>query len=201
MKKKLLFGGMVAGLVVVIACLYFLTPVKEELPKALGLASTEFITYAGDVVGTKSGTSTTGVYFAPDSTTSTYVSKIGGSVDIGVYTIKVLSASSTATSPLITLALEGSNDDYCDTSTSTTIFDKVTTGQINWFPASNHLLGKTQNTALTNATSTYFITWASPMTGASNEIILTDLNWECLRLNVQASSTIFWAQLKTKVLR
>lgn len=168
--------------------------------QALGLADSSFAKYATDVIGTKSATTTTGVNFRVTSTggqsaTSSYVSRIGENTNEAIYTIMATAVSSTANA---VFEIQGSNDDYCDTSTSTTIYDIVTTDQINWFSAGDHLKGRSQGTALSSASSTAAVVWTNPKQGEGQEIILENLNYECLRLNVSGSSTVLWAQINTK---
>ena len=171
----------------------------------LGLADSDFVDYASDVIGTKNGTTTTGVAFGitgggGNTATSSYVSKIGNR-DLAIYTIKVLKASSSANA---VFDVQGSNDDYCSDAVATSTSDVLYTedlpllSEINWFSAGDHFKNKVHSTSFDNASSTSILLWTDPMQYASNEIILTDLNYRCLRLNVSASSTVLWAQIRTK---
>ena len=202
--KKKVIGGSMIGVAVALAFAflisgYFGYPARQESP-AMGLADSEFQTHASDVIGTKVATTTTGVDFSVtgtggQSSTSTYVNKIGRGINTAIYTIQATKSSSTANA---LFSVEGSNDAFCDTATSTTIFDVVTIDQINWFSAGDHLVNKVHATSFDNSSSTASILWDNPMPGAGNELILANLNYQCLRLSVSGSSTVLWAQLSTK---
>ena len=84
--------------------------------------------------------------------TTTYVSKIG-SRNQAQYMIKV-TADAAGTS-FLSFGVQGSNDPYCDTATST-VAHEVNKQHINWFPATNFLTNKVHPTAGLNASSTYF---------------------------------------------
>ena len=201
MKKKLLIGGIIIFLIGgVIGVLY-----DQRTDNVLGLATSEFQKYASDVIGTKTGTTTAGVAFSINalssgqSATTTYVSFIGDR-DKAIYTVKVLKASSTSN---FLLDIQGSNDDYCDKAVATSTSDVLYTdipllGDINWFSAGDHLKGKVHSTSFSNASSTLSFLWLNPDVGVGNEIILSDLNYRCLKLSVSGSSTVMWVQLRTR---
>jgi hypothetical protein len=185
--KWFLIGGVLA---LVGAYFYF-------SPQTLG-ASPEFLTYAKDIVGTKTGTSTVGVAFstnalsAGQSATTTYPLKVEGASEAS-FTIKALNASSTSNLQISILA---SNDDYCTTATSSTIYDVVTTGQINWFDAGTYLLDGAAEQSLSNGTTTKV--WTNPNAGTGETLKLVNLNVQCLALQVSGSSTVVWIQAKTR---
>lgn len=155
--------------------------------------------YAGDVIGSKVGTTTTGVDFGViaangRSATSTYVNKIGNNIKQATYTFKALKASSTAD---MLFAFEASNDQDCNTASSTTsISDMVLTGDVNWFSIPNNFTNKVHATSLSNASTT--LPWSNPQAGQGTTAVLDNLNYECLRLSAQGSSTQMWAQIKLK---
>lgn len=157
-----------------------------------------FAINAGDLVGTKTGTSTVGVGFSITSTggqsaTSTYIKELGSAYDSAIITLKALKASTTAN---LHLSILGSNDDYCTTATTTTSFNSVTTNQINWFDLGDHLRNKVHSTSIAIGTST--MVWDNPATSTGRQLILDGLNTECLALQVSGSSTELWAQLRLK---
>jgi hypothetical protein len=172
----------------------------RQAEPAFGLANSEFQPFASDVVGTKSATSTTGVGFSITATggrsaTSSYVSRIGGVKNNAVYTIKPLAVSSTAA---LYVEIEGSNDDYCGTTNTDVSVNTPLVSDINWYSAGDHYVNKVHSTSFDNASSTSFTSWANPKVGVGKEIILTDLNYECLRFNISGSSTVAWVQIRTK---
>lgn len=193
--KKSYAVSIIGGLIVLLALiggLYF-----KDVGQVLGLSSTEFINYASDVMGTKSGTSTTPVTFYGNNTvaSTTYVSKIGNHISQAIYTFQAVEASSTLGANAY-FSFLGSNDDYCDTASTTTSLGAVTTEEINWFDIGDHLLNKVHSTSLPTGTST--LPWLNPTVGAGKVAILDNINYECLKLSVNASSTSLWAQIKTK---
>lgn len=185
-------GTILVSLIFLIGIVY-----KQE---SLGLASNQFIPYAQDVIGTKSGTTTTFVGFGVTgnnnhTATTSYVTKTGGEIDEAIYTFQA-KASSSAT---VAFALFGSNDDYCNTATTSTVLDKVTTGDIFWVNLAEHYRGKVHGTSISTATSSLAWNTSGYNAGkAGTEIVLTDLGFECLRLDVSGSSTELRAQIKTK---
>lgn len=171
---------------------------KEPIQERFGLADSGFLDNGTDVIGTKTATTTVGVAFGKASTggisaTSTYVTKIVPA-DKAVYTIQNLIASSTSR---INIEIQGSQDDFCDT-TATSGGNLPLVSEINWFSAGDHLRGKIQTTSFVNASSTNFISWLNPLNGAGQEIILENLDYECLRLNIAAASSTVWAQISTR---
>lgn len=147
-----------------------------------------------DVVGTKVGTTTTGVYFyALDYGTTTYPIMIDPLASEGIFTIKPMDFSSSTAA--LYLSLIASNDTSCDTATTSTSYaNTITTKQINWFDAGNYLLGATQASALTQGTTTVAYNLTDKRT---NEMIfLQNLNSRCLGLQVSGTSTAVWIQFK-----
>lgn len=198
--KKGLMVGVFAGLILVVGSVFFL--LKQGVTPSFGLESYEVIKHASDVIGSRTVTTTVGVNFAPSgatvgglipSATSTYVDKIG-QASIAVYTVQAKEASSTSR---IDLEIQGSYDDECDT-TATSDGNLPLTSEINWFAAGDHMRGKAQSTAWINSSSTNYITWSNPMSGSGKQIILENLDYECLRLLVSGVSTTIWTQLGTR---
>ena len=147
---------------------------------------------ARDIIGTKVGTSTTGVAFYTDSwASSTKAILIGGNVDSALFSIKTTAASSTP-SGRVSWHIYGSNDLGCDTATSSTIYNVITTSQINWYDLAF--------SSLFNGTSTITNMSYYPIgnyaTGTS--VMLVNLNWQCLKFDVSGSSTVVSVQMKTK---
>jgi len=162
---------------------------------SLGLASTSFKNYASDIVGTKTGTTTTGVLWPTATTTQEYVVKTGGLIKQATFTLKPTVAPA-AYSKDVLLNFYGSNDDFCNTATSSTIYDIVTTGQINWFDIGTNLNEFAGSQTIASATSTITATFDADYRG--KVINLTNLNYECLKVGVTASGTTLWLQGKYK---
>lgn len=193
MKKYLFIGGAILAVIAVFA--YLNTPVKD----ALGLASTSFRSYATDVVGTKTGTTTVGVNFAVNakvagqSASTTYPIKVEGASQ-ALFTFNFKEASSTANLQVSVLT---SNDDFCTTATTTSGsgYDVVTTGQINWFDAAPFF---DEHAAQSFAIGTSTIALVNPVAGTGKTLLLTNLASQCLALQVSGSSTVAHIQIKTK---
>ena len=165
----------------------------------LGLETSSFINYGGDLVGTKVGTTTTGVNFrvtasGGQSATSSYITKIG-SANKAVITNQIMKASSTAN---LHFSLLGSNDFGCATSSASTdnTVDMPLPSEIAWFDIGDHLLNKVHSTSLPVGTST--LQWVNPKAGTGQPIILDSLSYECLNFQVSGSSTVLRSQIRLK---
>ena len=181
---------------------------KHYHQPVLGKASNLFINYASDVIGSKTGTTTAGVCFSCTSgglsASTSYVSKLSGPITQAEYTLMALAASTSAQGGSSAyFDVQGSNDDGCETiatSTSDTNYSDnlPLVSDINWFDAANHLNFRVHPSAFSNASSSLTSSWSNPMNGTGQELLLTNLNYQCLRLTVRASSTILWAQIRSK---
>jgi len=161
-----------------------------------GMNSTEFTYYASDLVGTHSGTSTVGVYFGDNrASTSTYVKRISTTKDNATLLFNVTSASSTA---VAYFEIFGSNDDYCETTTTTaTNYPNMT--DINWYSAGDTIINRTHLSYLSTDSATSLLKWTNPTsTHPGPQVSMWNLNYECLRLDVAASSTILYVGIVTK---
>lgn len=158
-----------------------------------------FTDTATDVIGTKTGTSTVGVDFSVTATggqsaTSTYRTKINHSWDTAIYSFKAVEASSTAN---MHFSFLGSNDTDCDSaSTTTSISDIVLTGDVNWFDVGSHVRDITYSASLGTGTTT--LIWDNPVVYSGKTVILNDLSYKCLRLDVSGSSTQAYVQITGK---
>lgn len=189
-KKLVLIGG----IIIVLAISVFGYFNRQE---ALGLATTAFRKYTGDVIGTKTGTSTTYVYLDDNATgrsaTSSYRSLIGDA-STAIYAFKVGAASSTADAQFSIFA---SNDDYCNASSTDTAMDTPLIQDINWFDAAPFLFNNNTAQAFTNGTSSLlWNTSDKPLAGRT--LLLTNLAAVCLRLDVSVASTSLRTELRLK---
>lgn len=173
---------------------------RQEDP-VVGKTSAEMDGFGGDVVGTSAPTSTpTGVCFSCTnggmSATSSYVKKIGGTIEVASFHLLALAASTTAQGGAeAQFDVQASNDYGCET-TATSDGNEPLVSEINWFGIDN--LNNAVHSGLTSGSSTSFVKWTLPLTGQGQTIVLNHLNYECLKLNIQASSTLLYASLKTK---
>lgn len=149
-----------------------------------------------NVIGTRVATTTTGVgFYGAITGSTTYPTFIGREIDTAVYTIDLVNATSTYN---VYFSILGSQDNQCDTASTTysSAYNNYLTSEIQWFDVGDHLKDKVHSTSLSAATST--IVWINPIKGTKREIILEDLNVNCLALEVAASSTVLQAQITTK---
>lgn len=193
--------GILVGVVILLTVGYFVKWYATQFK--LGMESTDFTYFASDVVGTHSGTSTTGVLFNNNLTsTSTYIKRISTTKNNATWLIKATAASTTGAKA--NFELFGSNDDFCDaTATSTTdvacVGDCVLTSDINWYSAGDTVLNRTHLSYLTSDSATSLLAWATPSsTLPGPQVTLWNLNYECLRIDVAASSTALYVGLITK---
>lgn len=158
------------------------------------VANYEIHNQASDVVGTHSGTSTVGSAFGGDTAaTSSYISRIGKNKEFANYQV-ILTAVTSSADAWLTFYIEGSTDDYCWVTSSTA--PDVSTGDINWFPVMDNLKDKVHSTSLTSASSS--LVWATPTVNTSANIVLENLNYECLKLWVGGQSSTPYIGLATK---
>ena len=162
----------------------------------LGLATYEFQKYQSDLIGTRVGTTTTGVGFSITSTggqsaTSTYISRIGYQKNDAIFQIVPTVASSSAN---LYFEILGSTNDYCSvTATSTTDSacsgDCVLTSEIDWFDMGNFLKDKVHDTSFGTASTTLFRGISNPTPDINQTLVLENLGVECLRMDISGSST------------
>ena len=151
---------------------------------------------AVDLIGTRVGTTTTGVAFAPFSGTTTFRTYIGGETDTVTLTLRSVGASTT--NGVLNMNILASNDASCFATTTTaggTVPNQVVTADINWYDALPYIKGATGATALANATGT--IQWL--MSGSQGkQLVFTDLVASCLAVEARGASTSVLAQVRTK---
>lgn len=150
-----------------------------------------------DVVGTHVGTTTAGNFFYTIDATSSYISKIGNEKSFASYQIKIVGVTSTINN--LNLSVQGSNDYLCDTqagSASTTT--DVVQANINWYDAMVYLRNRVHPTSLVSNSSSLIMNFTNVLAGSGQEIVLTDINFRCLRLLVSASGTQPYVGLNVK---
>ena len=186
--KKILIGLGIALAVIVI-----LLSIGQPVAPTRSLGGNQ----AGEpvaLIGSVTGTTTTGVYFLNSAGTTTYPFRIGLNADNNVtLTFKPVNASSSANASFNILA---SNDYDCDTATTTTIFNVPLATQINWYDAAPYLKEFAGSLNFAAATTTF--SWNITGAGQSKNLVLTDVNSKCLAVAIHASSTIIHAQYLTK---
>lgn len=192
--KKLSWYSFITLILVALIGVILLFGNKGTSPGLGGLASPVPI----DLIGTKVGTSTIAVGFGiagsgGQSATTTYPYLIGNETDSVAVTLQAKNASTTAN---LQFSILGSNDTGCNTASTTSSLNAITTGEINWYDLGDHYLNKVYSTSLTVGTST--LVWSNPVAGTGRELILSDLNSRCIALQVSGSSSTLWAQLRYK---
>lgn len=157
--------------------------------------------YSTDIIGTKTGTSTPtgGGFYGNYTASTTDIIKIANSIDLATFSLLVLDASSTPTSNIY-MSFYGSNDFNCDTSTTTrntndTTNEQVLVSEIDWYDIGDHVAELAGTQSLAVGTSTLSVIGTA---GHAKDIILRDLDYDCLKTEVNASSTQLYIQLHTK---
>ena len=176
MKKYLI------GLSVLIAALIGVAFFFEKPQQAIaGLAGG-----VANIAGTRAGTTTTSAFFSTLGQTASTSQVLGlekGEADLAVLTFRITGASSTPNGRL-TWAVFGSNDASCNTATTTTTMDNtVITSNITWYSLGS---GSEGQITATGAVATGTIT------------TFTNLVFECLRVDVNGSSTSALVQARSK---
>lgn len=156
------------------------------------------VRYAGDLIGTRTGTSTSYAYYTSAASgfvaTSTYIKRINGGYDEATFDIQSGLASSTAN---VWFNFFGSNDEDCDTASTTGgKLNNATMTDMNWFDIGYNLKGKTNTASISTATTTF--PWLLVTSNSGKAITFTDIQFECLRVDVSAASTTLFAQLRLK---
>lgn len=187
--NKILTAIVIVGIIVV-GVLYFS---HEEEPNTGAEASAgPEIDYASDVIGSRTGTSTAGTYFSDGTSTTTARVRTSGA-SLANFTVLPTSASSTGA--LATFTFFGSNDFDCATASTTGgTQNPILTTDINWYDIGDHVAELAGSQSLTG-TSTIAMT---PYTGLGTDITLTNLNYECIKVEAAASSTIMLMQVRLK---
>ena len=196
-KSNKLSIGLLLGCAVVIGALLG----ASYLTKVFGANTITSLALNGspvNLIGSQVGTTTTAVGFYELAASTTYPVRIGANTDTVAITLLALEASTSGAT--VNLSLLGSNDRYCDTaSTSAGTLLTTVTGDINWYDVSKNILNLA-GSATTISTATSSIQW-TPTSGSGKQIVLTNLNAECLALEVSATSTRLMSQVITKSFR
>lgn len=145
-----------------------------------------------DLIGTRIASSTTGVaWYNYGTASTTYPIALFGASD-ALLVLQVTEASSSAA--LIGFSILGSNDPGCNTAVSSTVLNILTKSEVKWFDALPFL---DNASVISSLTGTSTILWLNPPK-VQRALHFTNLNMECLALEVNASSTILYGQYKLK---
>jgi len=149
-----------------------------------------------DMIGTQNASTTVGEYFdALTSASSTAIKKIGTYIDTVTFTIHAVSATSTADAYF---AILGSNDQNCDTATTSTSYpNQSLKNEIRWFDIGQNLLNLT-GTLTFASTGTTTLEWIDIVAGDGRQIVLTDVNTECIKFEMNAADLIAQVQMVTR---
>ncbi len=149
-----------------------------------------------DLIGSRVGTTTTGVYFSSFAVASTSaITRINGADEV-MFTLLATKASTTPGGS-VRLSFSGSNDYDCDTATTTTIYNKVIMSNINWYDIGSRVVGLAGSQTVPTGTST--LVWVPSAAGQAETITLEKLNFTCVKAVVSASSTELYMTSKTKI--
>ena len=146
-----------------------------------------------DLIGTRIASSTTGVsWYGANVASTTYPFALLSASEATIF-FDITAASSSASN--VHLSIYGSVDPNCSTATTSTIYNLMTKAQIRWFDALPFIDNATVISSFDNATST--IVWSNP-TFIQKALHFSDLNFECLMVEANASSTILYSGYKLK---
>ena len=150
-----------------------------------------------NVVGTRTGTTTTGVPFASNNATTSAVFRVGQDKNNLSITVFPDVASTTAQGPNIYFGLLGSNDPLCNTASTTGgLLNPVLMGDINWYDVGDHLLNLAGSLTAETGTSTYF--GMIPNQQAGQEFNFQNMNSQCYKIEVSGSGTVALIQALAK---
>lgn len=186
--KRILWCSLATLLVVGIigvALLY-----KPGIQSSLGSVSNAKV----NLIGTRVGTSTTGVDFGTATSTTFYPVWIGSNIDTAIINIRTTAVRGGSNS--VNFEVLKSNDASCYTATTTTVLNAIVTGDINWYDAGYNLKDLAGTVTIPVATTTF--TWYPTAAKQGKNIVLKDLGVNCIGLNVTASGTTLYAELITK---
>ena len=205
MKKSttILTAGIVVGIVLLAGIL--MSQDKNAEP-SFGAAN-PYVTTRGnmgvvkDLIGTGAigtATSTTGVAFTSVLSTTTYPVFIGAESNEAVITLMV-TATPFPGEEVVNLSILASNDYDCATASTSynATFDNKITSDINWFDASVHIKDLAGSASAITASPANLL-WNPTTVGDGETIVLTNLNTQCLAVQIAASSTSIYSQIVTK---
>ena len=151
------------------------------------------------LIGSRTGTTTTGVSFYTRTSSTTYPVLLGADKkDVTLY-IESLATTSTSGNPSghATFSILASNDTGCDSATTSPDFgNPILKSDITWFDAASNVKGATGLTALATATTTFGFPTNGSVKGRT--LTLEGLTAKCLSLEVAASSSVIYGELMTK---
>lgn len=140
-----------------------------------------------DLVGSRTGTTTTSVSFGVRTASSTYVTLLGADKDNLALYLESL-ASSTAPTGRVDFSLLGSNDSQCNTASTTGgTLNPIITSDIHWYDLAGNVKDSVGLTGLASATTTFSFTTDGTTKGRT--LVLKDVDAKCFAFEVAASST------------
>ncbi len=191
MNKNLKVTFVVCIIAIIAIVIYFVTLPKQEQQQFAGLSENVI-----DLVGSRSGTTTTPVNWTILSAYATQTATVllGANIDTVTLNTQVINASTTNRA---TWYIEQSNDLGCNTATtSTSGADTIVTGDINWYDAQPYSADAAVE-SYNNGTTTF--TWIAPAGGRYGiSQTITDWNSNCLRFTIGGASTTIYVNLKAK---
>lgn len=153
------------------------------------------------IVGARTGnhgTTTTGVnLFHYTDGTTTYPFRIGSHVDSTTFFFKSIGASTTAQGAgAVYFSLLASNDYGCETATTTGYFDLPLIDEIDWYDVGLNTLNYANTVTLPLATTTF--NYAANDADINRTVTLTNLNANCLALEIKGTSTVLFVEAISK---
>lgn len=187
MKKVYIIG---LAVIVVAVGAFFIRGDKEVEVSADPSAGAE-IDYASDVIGSRVGTTTASTYFFNSAASSTYKVGVSGASQA---TFTVLPTIASTTGALATFAFYGSNDWDCITASTTGgTQNPILTSDINWYDIGNHVAELAGTQAITGTSTVSILSIAQ---GLGTDIVLSNLNYQCIKVEAHGSSTYMLMQVR-----
>ena len=185
--KKILWCSLATLLVVVIiGVILFYKPSVQSNFGGMGSG-------ANNLIGTRVSTTTTGVAWGAATTTNRYTHYIGADVDEVTFFLQTTAAVASSS---VLMNIFASNDQYCNTATTSTTMNVPTVSEINWYDASYLIKDLAGSATIAVATGT--VTWY-PKTAQLKKIInLENVNARCLALEVASADTSLYAAITKK---
>lgn len=153
-----------------------------------------------DLIGTRVGTTTTGVAFPNFSvvSTTTYPIAIESYVDTATFYFQATAASTTAQGAgYMNFRFIASNDYACDTATTSAyVSNYPEIEDIDWYDIGMNLANTDGSTTLTSTTTPF--AWTINHADINTTLTFTNLNARCLAVQAQGTSSAIYVGIITK---
>lgn len=199
--SKLLLSFIGVAVICVGVLLFKHEPAQEETQEET-LKGVVPIGVQVDIIGTRSGTSTTPVYFGDNPKTvitlaasTTVAKRIESHANTMTFKIDAILASTTPDGEA-SFQVHLSDDTQCDTASTTTTISGVVMDEISWYDAAPFQLNVDGSTTIASASTTWL--WEGIKTGEGRILAFENVNAKCVRFIANASSTNLYVGMLTR---